>query len=100
MQSMCVWPGSSFKSESSSRILEPVRVCVCVCVCVSLSPSVPVHVCVYVRVSLQRRWYSDRQEVRKWQEDTRAKARAMANEQLTPCVYTLLGRTRPLPDLT
>ncbi|GIM08897.1 hypothetical protein Vretimale_12841 [Volvox reticuliferus] len=39
------------------------------------------------------KWYSDRWEVRKWQEDTRKEARQEGK------VRTLLGRTRPLPNI-
>jgi hypothetical protein len=45
------------------------------------------------------RWYSDRFEVKEWQERMRSEARAMSDIGLDPAVYTLLGRTRPLPDL-
>lgn len=44
---------------------------------------------------LSSRWYADRQEVKAWQELTRANAK-----KETKCpVYTILGRSRPLPDL-
>lgn len=42
---------------------------------------------------LHCRWYADRPEVRKWQEDTIAEANR------TTLVYTLLGRSRPLHGL-
>ena len=48
------------------------------------------------------RWYSDRREVRDWQNDTKADARNDAKYvwPFVPFVSTLLGRNRPLPDLT
>jgi DNA polymerase-1 len=43
-----------------------------------------------------RRWYGNRREVLEWQQRTTAQAR---REKPTPFVTTLLGRTRPLPDI-
>jgi len=42
------------------------------------------------------RWYADRKEVLKWQVETTNRAKI---EKPVPFVSTLLGRTRPLPDL-
>ena len=60
------------------------------------------HTCVLTSSTLSppRRWYSDRHEVRSWQEQTKLRARKDASTyNVAPFVSTLLGRTRPLPDL-
>ena len=49
------------------------------------------------------KWYSDRFEVRQWQDETKKSAittnKAKSPNQKIAFVTTLLGRNRPLPDL-